>query len=193
MQAPDLGAHVEAQRGVLVGQRLVHQHQRGLGGDRAGDGDALLLAARQLAGQLLGVLLELDQRDGLLDPRRDLGRVEPPHLQPERDVALDGEVREQRVALEHHPEAALLTREGVDAPPVEQDLAVGERQQPRQAVERGGLAAPGRPEQGDELARPNGQVQAAQRRQAGEAASHVVQFERFERAGRDRHRVSSFG
>ena len=57
MDAPDLGAHLEAQLGVEVRERLVHQHQRRLDDDGAGDGDALLLAAGELARQL--VLLAL--------------------------------------------------------------------------------------------------------------------------------------
>ena len=53
MDAADLGAHLEPQLGVEVGERLVHQHQRRLDDDRARDGDALLLAAGELAGQLV--------------------------------------------------------------------------------------------------------------------------------------------
>ena len=57
MDALDLGAHLQPQLGVEVGQRLVHQHERRLDDDRAGDRDALLLPARELARQLLGVRL----------------------------------------------------------------------------------------------------------------------------------------
>ena len=41
-----LGAHVLAQLEVERGQRLVEQHHLGLDRERAGNGDALLLAAR---------------------------------------------------------------------------------------------------------------------------------------------------
>ena len=68
MQPADLGAHLQPQLGVQVGQRLVHQHQRRLEHDRAGDRDPLLLTAGELAGQLAGVLLEPDQRDRLVGP-----------------------------------------------------------------------------------------------------------------------------
>ena len=72
-------------------------------------------------------------------------------------------VREQRVVLEHHAEAALLRRELVDARLVQPDRAAGHVQQPGDAVQRGGLAAAGRAEQGDELAPPDRQRDVAQR------------------------------
>ena len=53
VDAPDLGAHLEPELGVEVGQRLVHQHERRLDHDGARDGDALLLAARELPRQLV--------------------------------------------------------------------------------------------------------------------------------------------
>ena len=56
VDAPDLGAHLEAQLGVQVGERLVHQHQRRLDHDGARDRHALLLSAGKLAGQLVGLL-----------------------------------------------------------------------------------------------------------------------------------------
>ena len=81
------------------------------------------------------------------------------------------QVREQRVVLEHHAEAALLRRQRVDPLLVLPDAARGQRQQPGQAVQRGRLAAAGRAEQGDELAPLDRQVEAGQRVLAAEAAA----------------------
>ena len=53
VDAADLGPHLQPQLGIQVGQRLVHQHQRRLHHDGARDRHALLLAAGQLAGQLV--------------------------------------------------------------------------------------------------------------------------------------------
>ncbi len=53
VQAGDLHAHLHAQRGIEVGQRLVEQEQLGLARDRAPDRHALALAA----GQVLGLAL----------------------------------------------------------------------------------------------------------------------------------------
>ena len=46
VQAADLEAHLLAQVGVEVRERLVHQQRLGLDDERAGERDALLLAAR---------------------------------------------------------------------------------------------------------------------------------------------------
>ena len=51
LQLADLGAHAAAQAGVEVRQRLVEQQHLRLEHQRAGDGDALLLAARKLGRQ----------------------------------------------------------------------------------------------------------------------------------------------
>ena len=49
VQALDLGAHVDAQLGVEVGQRLVEQEDLRVAHQRAAHGDALALAAGELA------------------------------------------------------------------------------------------------------------------------------------------------
>ena len=43
MQLGDLGTHLNAQLGVQVGERLVHQEDLGLANDGAAEGDALTL------------------------------------------------------------------------------------------------------------------------------------------------------
>jgi hypothetical protein len=70
VDAPDFGAHLQPQLGVEVRQRLVHQHQRRLDDDGAGDRHALLLAAGKLARQFLRVPVELHQRQRRVDRAR---------------------------------------------------------------------------------------------------------------------------
>src|SRR5207237_3460435 len=60
-------------------------------------------------------------------------------------------------------EAALLGRQQADAMVVERNRAAGDRQQSGDAIERGGLAAPGGPEQTNELATLDGQSEFVQR------------------------------
>ena len=74
VDAPDLGAHLEAQLRVEIRERLVHQHERRLDDDGAGDRHALLLAAGELARQL--VLLSAAGARGS-GPRRPCGRSRP--------------------------------------------------------------------------------------------------------------------
>ena len=50
VEALELIAHLQAQLGVQIGQGLIHEQHRGLGGQGAGDGHPLLLAAGELCG-----------------------------------------------------------------------------------------------------------------------------------------------
>ena len=174
MQPADLRTHLQPQRGVQVGQRLVHEHQRRFRHDRPRDGHPLLLPAGQLRRVLVRLAGQPHQPQRLVHPPGPLGPRDLPHGQAGRGVAPHGQVREQGVVLEHHAETALLRRQLVDAPAVEHDLPVGQRQQPGQAVQRGRLAAAGRPEQRHELAAPDRQVHALQRDVVAEDPPHAV-------------------
>ena len=70
VDAADLGARLDAQLGVEVRQRLVHQDQRRLDDDRARDRDALLLAAGELAGQLVLLADQLHELQRVRDAWR---------------------------------------------------------------------------------------------------------------------------
>src|SRR5690606_37172381 len=77
-------------------------------------------------------------------------------LQPERHVLAHGEVREERVVLEHEPDAAPLRRHG-DAVaderlPVERDGPAVGRLEAGDAAERRRLPAPARAEERERLA-----------------------------------------
>ena len=62
--------HFLAMLGVEVAGRLVGEDQLGVADQGAGDGDALLLAARQLARPMLGAVGDADLVHHRLDPRR---------------------------------------------------------------------------------------------------------------------------
>src|SRR3972149_6603357 len=57
----DLVAQVDAHLGVQRRQRLVEQEEAGRGGQRPGERDALLLAARELGGGLVALVGEPHQ------------------------------------------------------------------------------------------------------------------------------------
>ena len=71
VQLLDLGAHLDAQLGVEVGQRLVEQEELGVAHQRPAHRDALALAARQLAGLAVEQVVDLQE---LRDPRTALSR-----------------------------------------------------------------------------------------------------------------------
>ena len=97
---------------VEGGGRLVEQHYLGVHGQRPGDGHPLLLAARQLAGVLVGLLG--DAHPFQQTHRRLLGLGPGLVADPDRrqgDVGQHGQVGEEVELLEHHSD---LPSDGVD-------------------------------------------------------------------------------
>ena len=182
MNAPDLVPHLEPQFRVEVRERLVHQDQRRIDHDRARERHALLLAAGELARQLLRVRAELHQVERGIDALARFVSRHAPHLQAEADIRAHAHMREERVVLEHHAEAALLGLEHVDPALVEPDAAARERQQPGQAIERRRLAAAGGAEQGHELTAADRQRELVKRGGLVEAARDSVEPQFLEAA-----------
>jgi hypothetical protein len=125
LHADELELHLLAQLGVERCERLVEQQHLRMRDEGARDRDTLALPARELVRKSLVEAREADVGERLVDLARGFGRGRPGHAQRERDVALDGHVREQRVALEHRADGARfrgLVREVVaaedDAPAV---------------------------------------------------------------------------
>src|SRR4029079_6729112 len=92
--------------------------------ERAGERDALLLAAGELRGLALAEVAELDELERLADARLDLRLGDLLALEAEADVALHAEVREQRVGLEDRVDVALVGRVVGDLVAAQVDLAL---------------------------------------------------------------------
>ena len=129
----------------------------GLRRQRAGQRDALLLAAGQLVRE---AALDAGQADQLPAPRRRgrsrsaLGQA----MDAEADVVAHVEVREQGVVLEHHADAPLLgAARGRRAPPTSwPEMRISPAAGALQAgdgAQQGGLAAAGRADQHADVAR----------------------------------------
>src|SRR5258705_504743 len=81
-------------------------------GSSARERDALLLATREQGGRTLLVAIHPDELERAVDLRLHLGgRDLLLRLQRERDVLLDGHVRPDGVALEHHANVPLVGRQ----------------------------------------------------------------------------------
>src|SRR4030095_2101201 len=128
---------------------LVHGQDRRVVGERAGDGHALLHAARQLVRVGAGEALEVDQ---LQEPARGLGalgRRDAPYLKAELHVALRGPPGEELgEVLEDHAAIA--------APPVhdlasDPDLAARRLEKAGRDVQERGLAAAAATDDAEEL------------------------------------------
>src|SRR4051794_10618988 len=155
----DLGAGLDAQLGVEVRERLVHQEDGRLTDDRATEGDALALAAGQLLGLAIEQLLQLDGLRRLVDAAVDLGLRDLAQLETEREILADGHVRIERVALEDHRDVAILRRDVVDDPIADPQHAGGDLLEPCDHPETGRLAAARWSDQDHELAVADLQVQ----------------------------------
>ena len=141
-----------AQLLVERGERLVEQqHARPLD-QRARERDALALAAGELMRLAPLEAFEPHERQHLGNARGDLLLRQAVLLQPEGDIARDGEMRKQRVALEHHVDRPPVRRHAGQILAVEQDAARVRRLEAGEHAQQRGLAAAGRPEQREELA-----------------------------------------
>ena len=156
VQTAHLEAHLLAQIGVEIGQRLVEQQRLRLDDQRAGERDALLLAAGQLAGIALRQRREPRGGEDGVELLLDGRAVDLAQLEPIDDVLGDRHVRPQRVALEDHRHVAPLGRQrllrrGHDAV-ADADLAFGRLDEAGDQPQRRGLAAARWPEQADQRA-----------------------------------------
>ena len=152
MQPLDFDADFDPQLGVEIGQRLVEQEHLGFAHQSAADGHALALAAGKLRGLAAEQMLDLQQ---LCDPQdRLLARRlrHAAHVEAELHVLGHVHVRVEGVGLEHHGDVAVLGVDVVDHALADADLAGAGLHQPGDDVEQGGLAAAGRPQQHQELA-----------------------------------------
>ena len=152
LQLADLDPHLLAQLGVEVRQRLVEEEHVRPDRERAGEGDALLLAARELARQALRVGVEPHEPQGLLGARGDLVLRQPAHLETEGDVLGDAHVREKRVALEHHAGVAPPRPQVGDVDAADAGRAAARLDEAGDHAQGRRLAAAGRAEEHHELA-----------------------------------------
>src|SRR3546814_955001 len=126
---------------------------------------------RRVLGALVGKADEVEQ---LADPRGNFRFGAATVLQPEGDVALDGEIREQGVGLEHDAEVALGDRQGRYVPTGLLDGAARLQVEPGNGAQEGGLAATGRAQEADEFAVLDVERDIAQRREFAELLAEVA-------------------
>ena len=153
VEALDLGAHLHAQLGVEIGERLVHQEDARVAHQRPAERDALLLAARQLARLALEQVRDVEHLGAPPCTFLSISSLRQlPHLQREGEVLEDRLLRIERVVLEHHRDVPVLGIEVVDHAVADEDVAARHRDQPGDEVERRRLAAARRADQRHELA-----------------------------------------
>ena len=108
LQRGDVGPRLNAQLGVEVRQRLVHQEHAGATHDGATHGDALALSTGQGLRLALEVLGEVEQAGGLADLLVTLVLRHTGELEGEAHVLGHRHVRVEGVVLEDHGDVAVL-------------------------------------------------------------------------------------
>src|SRR5690606_5091378 len=97
--------------------------------------------------------------------------------QTERDVLEHGHVREQRVALEHRVDGSLEGSQLRDILTADEHVTGRRVFQPRHEPQGRGFATARRPEEGEERARRNRQIEVLDRRESGESLLDADEFE----------------
>ena len=162
--------HLAHHLGVKGAGGLVEQDHVRVHGQRAGNGDALLLTAGQALGVGVGLVGQTYAGQQLVCTGRDgLFILQLQQAGGKFKVLFHGQVGEQVEVLEHH---AHLLAHGVDVRFVhlhafKLDRAGGGGLQPVQAAQKGGLAAAGRADQANHVAAVDIKVDALQHIQCG--------------------------
>ena len=142
-----LMARALAQRGIEVGQRLVQRQHARLGGERARQRHALLLASRQLVHLAPLVPGEIYERQCVRDFGVPLGEFR----KAKAHVLTHVQMGKQRVVLKHHAEAAPRRRRRRDILLGDEDATAVRCFESRQQAQHRRLAAARRTEEREDL------------------------------------------
>jgi hypothetical protein len=171
----DLRPRRDAQLGVEVRQRLVHQEDVRPPHDRPTQGHPLALAARERGRAAVEELHQLHHLRRLQHALAVLGGRHPADAERKADVLVDAHVRVESVGLEHHRDVAVLRLEVVDHLVAEPDLAVGDVLEPGDHPHRRGLAAARGAEEHQEFPVGDGQVEVVDPDVVAPALADVLQ------------------
>jgi hypothetical protein len=124
-------------------------------------------------GPALGVAVEVHELEHPRHALRDLRRRHVARAQAVSDVAADGQIRKDRVVLEHHAGVAPVRGQRVDALAAEADGARLNVAKARDHAQQRRLAAARRPEQREEFAVANLERDIAHRVHIAERAGNA--------------------
>src|ERR671931_1601389 len=170
--------HLLAQLQVERTERLVEkQHLRAVD-ECAREGDPLALPTRELDRLSLAETLEPHPAQNLLDPAPALALADALDPQAVGDVVGRGHVREERVVLEDGVDVARVGRPVADVGAAELDPAFVGPLEAGNQTQRRRLARARGPEQREELARPDLEVDAVDGHDVAVRLAHAVETNR---------------
>ena len=135
----------------------------------------MLLSARQLGGTPIGELGETHHLEHLCDALLHLGVGNLLASWPEGHVVGHAHVGKERVLLEHGVDVALVGRHSGDVGTLEKDPSRGRLLEAGDHLQRGGLAAAGGSEHGEELTPPDGEVGVLDGDEVAVLLAHVIE------------------
>ena len=160
----EIGCQIVPRQGIERAERLIHQHDMGFGGERAGQPDALALAAGQFRRIAVAILLhrQADEGEQFGDAGGDARLVPAEKAGRDRHIFPHRHMREKANPLKNiaHMAAQGDGIGGGGILPVDPDGARTGFGQPVDQVEGGGLARAGFADQDHDLTCRNGEIQA---------------------------------
>ena len=172
----ELEAHLGPEFCVQRTQRLVEQEDLGFTDDGTCQRDTLPLAAGELRRFAIGEFLQRGHLNDSIDAALDIGGDQLLHSQAERNVFVDGEVREERVALKDLIHAAAVWRLVGDILAGDENLPGGRMFKAADQAQTGCLPAAGRPQKRHEFTFGNTEADFLKRRKAAELLTDLAQL-----------------
>ena len=142
MEPHQFDTHLDAQLGVEVGQRLIHQEGARMPDNGAAHRHALALTTGKLTGFARQQRRDAEHGGNLSNAAVDLRLAEILHAQRETDIVPHIHVRVERVILEHHRDIAILRFQSVHRLAANADFAGRNLLKSSHHAQRGRLTAP---------------------------------------------------
>ena len=152
----------------------------------------MLLAARQLAGQLVGLLLHAHQSHGGFHPTAQLGPGHATHAQAKADVVAHRHVRKQRIVLKDHAKTPVLGFQQVNALVVKPNGATGHGQQARNAIQCRRLATTRRPQKRNKFPPLDIERDPVERLEVAKGPRHALNMQRAKVLSGLQHHLARF-
>lgn len=150
-------------RNSPISTQQIEQKRFRMADDRPAHGHALALAARKLARITVQQVRQAGDRRNLFRRLFRLGLFHALDPQAVGQVLLHRHMRVKRIGLEDHGQIPLARRHVVHPLACNHQIAARNGFQPRQRAQKGGLPATGRPDQSDESALRDRQIDVSQR------------------------------
>ena len=152
LDASEFELHLLAQLAIERGKRFIQQQEIRLEHERAGDGDALLLPARELVDAPVAEAGKTHELEIVRHPVGDLVLRKAAHPQGIGDVFRGRHVGEEGEALEDHADGAAVGRKLPQVAAADPDLACARRDEAGDHAQKRGLAAARGAEDGEKAA-----------------------------------------